>query len=90
MTYSIHLSSRDSVAKREEYPYTSLPGVSVLFDEYNQNIVQSAGRYYVLTHTDITLLQIFLWKQFGTISSETIEFKAVEMVVVEIDGELVE
>lgn len=42
------------------------------------------------THVDTTFLQIFIWEQFGTISPKPTQSYAIEMIEIEVDGEIIE
>lgn len=44
-----------------------------------------------MTHAATAFLQVFLWEQFGTLSSKPTQFDVVEMieVEVEVDGEII-
>lgn len=79
------------LAKGESLALVPLYLCSLFFelDECIQNIVLSVGCYHVVTHADTPILKIFIWERFRTISPRPIEFKAVEMVKVEIDVEII-
>lgn len=55
-----------------------------------QNIVRFVGLYNVLTHADLAFLQIFTWIRFGTISPQPVQFDAVQMIEIEVAGEIIE
>lgn len=79
------------LAKGESLAFVPLYLGSLFFelDEVVQNLVLSIGCYHVVTHADTSFLNMFIWEQFRSILQRPIEFKAVEMVKVDIDVEII-
>lgn len=64
---------------------------SLLFclDECVQNLLNSVGRYTVVSYADIAFLQLFLWGRFENLGPQPAQFEAVNIVTVEDENGIV-